>query len=137
MFHLTFSTWKPALRTYLLLGLFTLVTTVAPREAAARGSSPFAGGYSDGTLTISISGAGRISDSNYYVDLSGRIWDDGYIELTYTRYFISFDRTRGRRSSSYTVTAAGYGALDADGNLNGDLQWSTGEVGDFFWVRFE
>jgi hypothetical protein len=134
MFHLTSSNWKPAIRTYLLLG-FAVLIIVAPSEAVARGSSPFAGCYSDGTLAITISGGGRISDSNYYVDLSGRIWDDGYIELTYTRYFISFDRTRGRRSNSYTTFAVGYGALDADGNLYGALQWSTGETSDFLWLR--
>ena len=122
---------------YLLCGLSAAATASAPDQALAAGSSRFAGCYGAEGLIITVSGSGRISDANDYVKLTGRIWDDGYMELTYTRYLINFDRSRGPRGSTYTITADAYGALDADGNLYGVLEWSTGEVSSFLWLRCE
>lgn len=105
--------------------------------------SPFAGCYSGGvpdSLSITDSGfvltigdSGRISGATWWGGtVSGRIWDDGYIELEWPVF--SFEVGRGGRRAR-SIEVVGMGTLDADGNLIGMLQWPWGEITEFLWGR--
>lgn len=138
-------------RTRLLCLSLSIVATACisllPNSAiAGTPSSPFAGCYADGSITISKGGriSGAWDDLDTSISLSGRIWNDGYLELTwkYTTYHSGWDLLpggdRGPNHTSTTVEYVGFGALDEHGNLYGELMETYfGSTSEFFWPRCE
>jgi hypothetical protein len=119
-----------------------LVATVAgllfcpPNALAAKPQpSPFVGTYrwySLDTCSITISSSGRISGFIYNsLELSGSISNTGAIKLKFVGTYVTWDGRKGR----WTATAVGQGALDAEGNLVGVLQYDEDVIAELYWPR--
>jgi hypothetical protein len=132
-------------RLLLLLGAIAVaVPSGAPEVALAgkRQPSPFAGCYLSAddfsaAWLITISDSGRITfeptqgSRNDGASVSGCVWEDGLIEITWKI------RLGGRPIGGGVLTshAVGLAALDDFGNMPGVLEWDDGQVTGFFWPR--
>lgn len=138
-FRSTIARKKSVGLTVLMAGIAVAMITATAGPAAARGPapSPFAGCYGDGTfLVVAVSDSGRIAGDYVGIGISGRIANDGYLELTYRWSTPVFDDPQhGGGRKKFSSSATGIAALDEGGNLFGVLQWDGGSISEFFWPR--
>jgi hypothetical protein len=119
-----------------LATVFAITATSVSAQAAKATPSPFAGEYCFGLCHVTVSASGSITGTCAAFDgfppkISGHISADGAIKLT-----ISTNR-HGKGNNPTRETATGIAALDENGNLYGVLEWSDGQLGEFFWYRCE